>query len=75
MRVARHTKLLALGAAALLGACRAGDVGEAGNAPELVFRLANELTPDGKIWEVSRLFIEELERASPDGSIAAGHCR
>ena len=46
--------------------------GENGVEPKLTFRLANELTPDGKIWEVSRLFREHLEQASPDGRIAAG---
>lgn len=49
------------------GAAQRGD-----GDPALVFRLANELTPDGKIWDVSRLFKEELEKASPDGRIAAG---
>jgi TRAP-type transport system periplasmic protein len=57
-----------------LGAC-GGDAGAElgrGEGPRLVFRLANELTPDGKIWEVSRLFKEALEQASPDGRIRAG---
>ena len=63
------------GAAALLLVGCAGESpggGEAPGEPRLVFRLANELTPEGRIWDVSRLFEEELERASPDGSIAAG---
>jgi TRAP-type C4-dicarboxylate transport system substrate-binding protein len=46
--------------------------GVARREPGLTFRLANELLPDGKIWEVSRLFKDELEHASPDGEIAAG---
>lgn len=40
--------------------------------PRLVFRLALELKPETKIWDASRLLKEELEKASPDGSIAAG---
>lgn len=40
--------------------------------PGLVFRLALELNPDTKIWDASRLLKQELERASPDGEIAAG---
>lgn len=56
----------------LMGCGTAGPEGERAGDPELVFRLANELTPDGKIWDVSRLFKEELEKASPDGRIAAG---
>ena len=65
-------------AAALLqlGACgspgSAERAGAGGSEPALVFRLANELTPEGKIWDVSRLFKEELEKASPDGRIAEG---
>ncbi|MEX1184384.1 MAG: TRAP transporter substrate-binding protein [Gemmatimonadota bacterium] len=43
-----------------------------GTEPGLVFRLANELTPDSKIGDVSFLFKERLEQASPDGSIRAG---
>lgn len=65
----------AAGAAALalaLGACGPAVAADEGTAPRLVFRLANELTPEGRIWDVSRLFEEELERASPDGRIAAG---
>lgn len=41
-------------------------------APKLVFRLSNELKPDSRIWEVSNLFRNELEKASPDGEIKAG---
>jgi TRAP-type transport system periplasmic protein len=52
-------------------ACEPAPSGD-GPEPQLVFRLANELTPEGRIWDVSRLFKEELERASPDGRIAAG---
>lgn len=58
-----------LPAGVLLGGCGAA-APEA--EPRLVFRLANELTPEGRIWDVSRLFKEELERASPDGTVAAG---
>lgn len=48
------------------------DAAASENEPRLVFRLANELTPEGRIWDVSRLFKEEVERASPDGTVAAG---
>jgi len=41
-------------------------------ASKLVFRLSNELKPDSKIWDASVLFKEELEKASPDGTIEAG---
>ncbi len=40
--------------------------------PELVFRMALELKPDSRIWEASRLFKEEIEKASPDGKIRKG---
>lgn len=43
-----------------------------GVKPKLVFRLANELKPDSKIWEISNLLRNELEKASPDGTIQAG---
>lgn len=43
--------------------------------PKLVFRLANELKPDSKIWDASRLFQEEIEKASPDGTIKAGEIK
>ena len=77
MRVSRAAFLPAL--IWLCAACDGGTGTGAGSAPTagageatLVFRLANELTPEGRIWDVSRLFAEELERASPDGRIAAG---
>jgi tripartite ATP-independent transporter DctP family solute receptor len=40
--------------------------------PSLVFRLSNELKPDSKIWDASRLFKEALAKASPEHNIAAG---
>lgn len=56
--------------------CARRDEAEAkGPEPKLVFRLANELKPDSKIWDASPLFIEEIEKASPDGSIAAGEIK
>jgi TRAP-type C4-dicarboxylate transport system substrate-binding protein len=62
--------------ALILSACGtsgpAAETPASGVEPKLVFRLANELIPSGKIWDVSRLFIEEIERASPDGQIQAG---
>ena len=42
------------------------------NLPQLRFRLALELKPETKIWEVSNLFKSELEKASPKDSIRAG---
>lgn len=41
----------------------------------LIFRLANELKPDSRIWEVSNLFRNELEKASPDGNIKEGEIK
>ncbi len=46
-----------------------------GEAPKLVFRLSNELKPDSRIWEASNLFRNELEKASPDGTIKAGEIK
>jgi tripartite ATP-independent transporter DctP family solute receptor len=40
--------------------------------PKLVFRLASEMKPDSRIWEAGNLLRNELEKASPDGSVAAG---
>lgn len=42
---------------------------------KLIFRLSNELKPDSRIWEVSNLFRNELEKASPDGEIKAGEIK
>jgi tripartite ATP-independent transporter DctP family solute receptor len=39
---------------------------------KLVFRLANELKPDSRIWEASNLFKEELEKAAPELGIEEG---
>lgn len=50
-----------------VGATEGGDKG-----PGLVFRLALELKPETKIWDASRLFKEELEKASPADDILAG---
>lgn len=66
----RRTAAAALLPAVALAGC--ADAPAGADAPRLVFRLANELTPEGRIWDVSRLFAEELERASPDGAISAG---
>jgi TRAP-type transport system periplasmic protein len=76
LTIRRAARSLATAASLMIcGACGQVDpglIGENGSEPKLVFRLANELIPSGKIWDVSRLFIEEIERASPDGQIAAG---
>lgn len=68
----RPLALVGMLAAASACGSHSYDVRDDGEAPRLVFRLANELLPDGKIWDVSRLFMEELQKASPDGEIAAG---
>jgi len=71
--VIRNTYIALLLAAVLLGGCTPKEQEQAGGRkPKLVFRLASELKPDSKIWDISRLFKEEIERASPDGSIEAG---
>ncbi len=75
---ARLGVTLLLLAGVLAGGCarRTDAEAEAGvERPKLVFRLANELKPDSKIWDASRLFKEEIERASPDGEIKAGEIK
>lgn len=39
---------------------------------KLVFRFANELKPDSRIWEASNLLREELEKAAPELGIEEG---
>ena len=46
-----------------------------GKEPKLVFRLANELKPDSKIWEASNLLREELEKAAPELGIETGEIK
>lgn len=48
---------------------------DGGIEPKLVFRLANELKDDSRIWEASNLFRNEIQKASPDGSIAEGEIK
>jgi len=43
--------------------------------PGLVFRLALELNSGTRIWEVSHLFKEHLERASPEDGIKKGEIK
>jgi TRAP-type C4-dicarboxylate transport system substrate-binding protein len=62
---------VALGGLAMSG-CGTGAVDDSDTGPRLVFRLANELQPQDGIWDASALFVEEIEKASPDGRIAAG---
>ncbi|WP_405380355.1 TRAP transporter substrate-binding protein DctP [Maribacter sp. LLG6340-A2] len=45
------------------------------NAPKLRFRLALELKPETKIWEVSNLFQTELEKASDKFDIKEGEIK
>lgn len=60
----------------LLAGCAPNMTGESvESVPKLVFRLSNELKPDSRIWEVSNLFRNELEKASPDGEIKAGEIK
>ena len=60
----------------LLSGCTSNQVSEpVENTPKLVFRLSNELKPDSRIWEISNLFRNELEKASPDGEIKAGEIK
>lgn len=56
----------------LFTACQSEPKTTQGSEPKLVFRLSNELKPDSRIWEVSNLFRNELEKASPDGTIQEG---
>jgi TRAP-type C4-dicarboxylate transport system substrate-binding protein len=60
----------------LVAAC-GGDESDPANPKQnkLRFRLALELKPETKIWEVSNLFKTELEKASPDGTIQAGEIK
>lgn len=70
-----HIGLLLI-AAIVLSGCGQKPAEDANpDAPKLVFRLANELKPDSKIWDISRLFKEEIEEASPDGSIRKGEIK
>lgn len=60
----------------LFTGCRSQTVQEGGeDMPKLVFRLCNELKPDSRIWEISNLFRNELEKASLDGEIKAGEIK
>lgn len=71
----KHIFILAviLAAGYILSSCKTGPGSPDVTAgPELVFRLASELKPDSRIWEASRLFKDEIEKASPDGKIREG---
>ncbi len=57
----------------ILNGCDAGT--EENSTPKLRFRLALELKPETKIWDVSRLFKENLESASPKHGIKEGEIR
>ncbi len=46
--------------------------GNKSDLPKLTFRLSNELKPDSKIWDASRLFKEELEKEAPELGIQTG---
>ena len=67
--------LLLLGFVICTGCTHRDETEPNSHQPKLVFRLANELKPDSKIWDASRLFKEEIERASPDGRIKAGEIK
>ena len=67
--------LLLLGFVICTGCTHRDETERSSHQPQLVFRLANELKPDSKIWDVSRLFKEEIEKASPDGRIKAGEIK
>jgi tripartite ATP-independent transporter DctP family solute receptor len=56
----------------LISGCGSSSQTQTANKPKLVFRLANELKPDSRIWEASNLFRNELIKESPDGEIKAG---
>ncbi len=64
---------LPLAALWLTTGCVSSRPGSAGSVgPKLVFRLASEMKPDSRIWEAANLLRNELEKAAPDGSVAAG---
>ncbi len=55
--------------------CGNSDKGKHNNdapAPKLIFRLATELNAESKIWEISNLFKQEIEKASPEHGIKEG---
>ena len=62
------------GVSLLLVSCTGGNKQEVNSESKakLVFRLANELKPDSKIWEASNLLKEELEKAAPELGIEEG---
>ena len=43
--------------------------------PKLTFRLASELNPPSKIWEISNLFKQEIEKAAPELGIEKGEIK
>ncbi len=68
--------VLLLGALMLSSGCDRRTEGDDNpNKPKLVFRLANELKPDSKIWDISRLFQEEIEKAAPHHGIREGEIK
>jgi len=52
--------------------CSCRDKERNSSEPGLRFRLALELKPETKIWEVANLFKKELEKASPKDGIKVG---
>jgi len=69
-------KLLFLTGFMLVVSCSGGgQKAKTDNEPKLIFRLANELKPDSKIWEASNLLKEELEKAAPELGIEAGEIK
>ncbi|MFD2099086.1 TRAP transporter substrate-binding protein DctP [Flagellimonas iocasae] len=52
--------------------CKNNDKEGKTSKPGLIFRLALEMKPETKIWEVANLFREELQKASPEHGIEQG---
>ena len=68
--------LAALSVVTLLLSCVDGDSKKTtSTTPALRFRLALELKPETKIWEVSSLFKTELEKASAEHGIREGEIK
>jgi TRAP-type transport system periplasmic protein len=71
MNIRCHNLLCLILISALVCSCKGSEQAEV-SLPALQFRLATELNPASRIWEVSNLFRNEIEKACPELGIAQG---